>query len=127
MKPRFLTKSIWTAWEPNGRKMTLLTPVEFQDSRGKVYTAPAGSVIDGSSIPRFFWRVIGSPYTGKHRMASVIHDVGCQQQWEDSPTVHRLYYEGLLAAGEHPWKAWLMWLAVRTFGPRWKNAQGPVQ
>ena len=51
--------------------MILLEDVSFT-SKGKIWTAPAGSVIDGASIPRFFWRVIGSPFIGYYRRASVV-------------------------------------------------------
>ena len=35
---------------------------------------PAGLEIDGASIPRLLWRVIGPPLYGRYRPAAVIHD-----------------------------------------------------
>ena len=31
---------------------------------------------DGASIPRVFWRLIGSPLMGKYRRACIFHDAG---------------------------------------------------
>ena len=70
--------------------------------------------MDGASIPRFFWRFIGSPFIGRYRRASVIHDVHCNLKCHSSAQVHRVFYEMML-------KAWAMWLAVRLFGPRFKG------
>jgi len=39
-----------------------------------VFLAPKGMRTDGASIPRFFWRVVGSPFTGKYRRAAIFHD-----------------------------------------------------
>lgn len=109
--------AMWTG----RRDMILLEPFTLIDSAGNRWTAEVGSRINGSSIPRFLWRIVGSPYVGLHRFASVIHDVACTEHWADSPTAHRLYYDGLIAAGVPRWKARIRWLAVRTFGPRWKS------
>ena len=118
MKPKF--EGTVTAEWVGPRKMRLTGPFTLIDSQGKRWTAPGNVLVDGSSIPRFFWRIIGSPFVGYHRQASVIHDIACEYQWfPDSRNAHRLYYEGQIAAGEKPWVAWLRWLAVRLFGPRW--------
>ncbi len=31
---------------------------------------------DGASVPRFFWRLIGSPFRGRYRWPSIFHDAG---------------------------------------------------
>lgn len=36
-----------------------------------IYT---GFIFDGASIPRFFWRVIGSPFSPEFQKAALIHD-----------------------------------------------------
>ncbi len=33
-----------------------------------------GYKYDGASIPRFWWRVAGTPFTGKYTVASLVHD-----------------------------------------------------
>ena len=117
-KPRF--EGIHRVDKLGPRNERLVLPLTLIDSQGRRWIAPSGSVVNGSSIPRFFWRIAGSPYVGYHRKASVIHDVACEKQWApDSRNAHRLYFEGQIAEGENPWVAWLRWLAVRLFGPRW--------
>ncbi len=41
-----------------------------------VCVAPKGMPTDGASIPRVFWRLIGSPFTGPYRRPAVFHDAG---------------------------------------------------
>ena len=64
-----------TKWNSDGRTMTLLTELRYTDPQGEVWVAPIGSVVDGASIPRYLWSVMGGPFEGKYRNASVLHDV----------------------------------------------------
>ena len=118
-KPQFLDDVNMRRKLGEPRTVELLSDFRFRDSSGKIWTAQAGKIVDGSSIPRLLWPIVGSPFVGCHFFASVIHDVGCKDRWADSSTVHRLYYEGNIAAGVPMWKARIRWLAVRIFGPRW--------
>lgn len=56
-----------------GEPFRLGLPFEVQ-YRGLTIVCPAGMVTDGASIPRFFWRVIGSPWSGLYREPAVVHD-----------------------------------------------------
>ena len=49
-------------WLSDGRKMRLLKDIIFIDSKNREWKAPAGSVIDGASIPRELRAMTGSPY-----------------------------------------------------------------
>src|ERR1043166_8599109 len=64
-----------TRWDPDGRTMTLLNELRYTDPRGGVWVAPAGSKVDGASIPRSLWTFRGGPFEGRYRNASVLHDV----------------------------------------------------
>lgn len=111
-------------WNEDGRTMRLLQPLSYVDPAGRTWTAPAGSVIDGASIPRPFWSLIGGPFEGRYRNASVIHDAACQKRdrpWED---VHLMFYHACRAGGVSEQKAKLMYLAVYHFGPRWPSDGG---
>ena len=44
-----------TRWNSDGRTMTLLNELRYVDPKGQVWVAPAGSVVDGASIPRALW------------------------------------------------------------------------
>src|SRR3954449_8919126 len=64
-----------TRWNSDGRSMTLLNELRYTDPDGVVWIAPAGSNLDGASIPRSLWSLMGGPFEGKYRNASVLHDV----------------------------------------------------
>ena len=53
-----------TKWNPDGRTMTLLTELRYTDPNGDVWVAPIGSVVDGASIPRYLWSIMGGPFEG---------------------------------------------------------------
>src|SRR6185503_21219999 len=62
---------------PDGRTMELVQPFAYVDSKGVNWTVPARTKVDGASIPSVFWSIMGAPYTGKYREASIIHDYYC--------------------------------------------------
>src|SRR5947209_4848318 len=76
----FYSGPVETRWENDGRSMTVLNELRYTDPYGAVWIAPAGSHVDGASIPRAFWGIIGGPFEGKYRNASVLHDVAYEQQ-----------------------------------------------
>ena len=49
-------------------------------NNNKIYQfeIPKGYCYDGASIPRFFWRVIGSQSDNQFLIAALIHDVLCE-------------------------------------------------
>lgn len=109
--------TLWLPGEP--RKMELTRDFSFVDGKGKKWVAPAKSVIDGASIPRFFWRIIGSPFNGLYRRASVIHDVYCVTKSESHEKVHKMFYNAMRADGVSKNKAKAMYWAVKYGGPKW--------
>ena len=42
------------------------------------FSIPKGYCFDGASVPRFFWRIIGSNTDNSFLIASLIHDVMCE-------------------------------------------------
>lgn len=118
--PGTYTGNIRTEWlADNTRRMALLEDFAFTDASGKLWRAPKGSIIDGASIPRAFWSVIGGPFEGSYRNASVLHDVACQERSEPWQRVHRMFYEAMLASGVEERRARIMYAAVYYLGPRW--------
>lgn len=108
-------------WLDDGRKMKLVEAFSYIDPAGSRWDAPQGWIVDGASIPQFAWSIIGGPFEGPYRNASVIHDVACDVQnrpWRD---VHRAFYTAMLAANVEPMKAKIMYGAVYQFGPRWEH------
>ena len=69
-------------WLKDGRKVQLLEDFAFVDAKQKKWVATKGRKVDGASIPRILWTVSGSPFVGKYRRASVLHDVYCEDRSE---------------------------------------------
>ncbi len=114
--------SVVAQWGDNGLDMTLIQPFEFIGPDGQSWPVPAGARVDGASIPRVFWSLIGGPFEGLYRNASVVHDYYCDVKVRSYQAVHKAFYEAMVASGVDPAKAWLMFQAVNRFGPRWADA-----
>ena len=109
-----------TKWNPDGRTMTLLTELRYTDPKGEVWVAPIGSQVDGASIPRYLWSVMGGPFEGKYRNASVLHDVAYGEKkrpWQDCD---RMFYNAMRCSGVSAVEAKTMYYALYRFGNHWK-------
>jgi Protein of unknown function (DUF1353) len=61
----------------DGRRVKLEEPFAYIDP-GKIrWQVPKDAVVDGASIPRMLWLLLGGPFEGKYRNASIIHDWYC--------------------------------------------------
>src|SRR5436189_902409 len=109
-----------TKWNPDGRTMTLLTELRYTDPHGEVWVAPIGSVVDGASIPRYLWSVMGGPFEGKYRNASVLHDVAYGQHNRPSWDCDRMFYNAMRCSGVSVGEAKTMFYALYRFGHHWK-------
>jgi len=110
-------------WNADGREMTLIEPFEYIDPEGLSWKVPLGTVVDGASIPQFFWSLIGGPFDGKYRNASVVHDFYCQVRTRPYRKVHQVFRDAMDTSGVSSSKSWLMFEAVNRFGPRWSNTK----
>lgn len=109
-----------TRWEPDGRTMTLLSELRYTDPQGFTWIAPAGSQVDGASIPRSLWSIMGGPFEGKYRNASVLHDVAYEQHnrpWQDCD---RMFYNAMRCSGVGAVEAKTMYYSLYRFGRHWK-------
>ncbi len=110
-------------WLDGGRNMQLVKSLQYRDPQGVVWTAPAGLVTDGASIPGPLWSVVGGPFSGPHRKAAVIHDYYCEQRTRPWQQVHKAFYLASRAAGVESIRARVMYFAVYRFGPRWSRSR----
>lgn len=108
----------WFADEP--RRMTVLDWIVYVDKRRVRWTVAPGTVVDGASVPWFFRRVFPA-YIGFYRRATVLHDMACESRHATSWQVHRMFFEAMRCDGTNPLTAWLLWAAVRMFGPRFRG------
>jgi len=107
-------------WENDGRSMTLLSELRYTDPQGKVWIAPAGSQVDGASIPRSLWSLMGGPFEGRYRNASVLHDVAYDQKTRPWDECDRMFYNAMRCSGVNAVDAGMMFYALRKFGHHWK-------
>jgi hypothetical protein len=73
---------------------------------------------DGASIPRMFWRLIGSNTSAEFLIPSLIHDVLCENHNyidNDRELSSKVFKALLLAAGVSEIKAEIMYNAVNIF------------
>lgn len=108
-------------WHPDGRHMELNDSFAFIDGKALRWDVCKGAQIDGASIPQILWPIAGSPYTGKYRDASVVHDYYCSIRTRTSDATHRMFYEAMLVSGVTLRRANLMYAAVKYAGPRWSD------
>lgn len=113
------------------RRMYLLTEFSFTDPDQKEWLVPAGyDRMDGASIPRSLWSLVGSPYTGDYRRASIVHDLACDLAGEDKAkrrAADRMFYHACREGGCTPQEAALLYVGVRIGAalrdvPAWRSA-----
>ena len=107
-------------WENDGRTMTLLSELRYTDPQGVLWIAPASSVVDGASIPRSLWSLMGGPFEGKYRNASVLHDVAYDQKNRPHEVCDRTFYNAMRCSGVGAVDAGMMYYTLRKFGRHWK-------
>jgi len=70
-------------------------------------------------VYRAFWLFIGSPFVGKYRRASVVHDVYYGTKSEPRKQVDKMFYQAMRVDKVNYFKAKAMYYAVRVGGKRW--------
>ncbi len=105
--------------------MQLHSDFTYIDSKQQKWHVPAGATVDGASIPKPLWSLIGGPFEGKYREASVVHDYYCENKQRTWENTHNVFFEAMLTSGEAPRRAKLMYWAVYRFGPRWTEQSLP--
>lgn len=116
-------QALWLCESGHDRRMCLLEAFTFTDPSGVVWDAPAGSEVDGASIPRPLWTLVGSPYTGDYRRASVVHDTACERAGADRKlrrAADRMFYRACRAGGCSIRESVLLYLGVR-IGAIWPD------
>ena len=99
------------------RTMELTEPFSYTDPFDNEWEAPVGSKVNGASIPPSLWSIVGPPYVGDYRRASVVHDVACVEMPGSSAEAHKMFYYAMLCDGVNAVKALAMYKAVKNFGP----------
>jgi hypothetical protein len=93
----------------------------FLEADGLHWPVPPSTTVDGASIPQALWSLIGGPFEGKYRDASVVHDYYCSVRSADWKSVHLMFYRAMLVSGVAALRAKVMYAAVYFGGPRWSD------
>ncbi|RWQ57827.1 DUF1353 domain-containing protein [Mesorhizobium sp.] len=105
-------------------------PFVYRDPNGLEWTAPAGEVVDGASIPGFAWSLVGGPFDGQYLNAAITHDYYCCSKSREYYGTHHAFWLGMRAAGVDETMSYVMWSAVRFAGPEYwsvdSSAVAPV-
>ena len=52
--------------------------IDYRKNKVYKFEIPKGYCFDGATVPRFFWRIIGSNTDNKFLIAALVHDVLCE-------------------------------------------------
>jgi hypothetical protein len=101
--------------EQDGRGLVLLlAPFSYHVGSypsDDVIVVPAGFVTDFASVP-WFGRWLFSPFD-RGAKAAVVHDWLIEQAIRSRRDADVIFREALGVLGVAPWRAWIMWAAVR--------------
>ena len=61
------------------KKDVKVTIFDYKNKKAYSFTIPKDYCFDGASIPRMFWRIVGSPTDNEFLIAALVHDVLCEQ------------------------------------------------
>jgi len=100
---------------PHGRFRKLIASFETRVF-GDIWTAPNGFLTDGASVPWLAWWLTYTPHDPRVAEAAAIHDAAYVYQPRTRAEADRVFRELLLRNDAAPWKAALMFWAVRLFG-----------
>lgn len=108
-----------TRWKDH-RIMILEEPFSFTDDDGKEWIVPKYAELNGATIPRPFWTMVGAPFVGAYRMSSIVHDyyVGEGINPDVSPAARKradkMFYQACRTEGCSPRFAAFLYAGVRT-------------
>ena len=93
-----------------------LAELSYTTKKDALHTVPIGFITDGASIPKIFWSLVGSPFTGLYRRAALIHDYFYHTQKVTRQYADKIFLEAMKYLKVSWLKRCLMWSAVRTNG-----------
>ena len=122
---RYITPSMTDAEKKSIKKYPFINKTElkvtiYDNLKEDVYifAIPKGYCYDGASIPRFFWRLVGSKTDNTFLIAALVHDILCENhnyinhdRYLSTIVFERLLYVG----GVCGFKRWMMKHSVDNF------------
>ena len=96
--------------------MRVLCDLAYTDKAGRIWRCPKGFVTDGASIPEELWSLIGSPFTGKYRVAAVFHDAAYATPGMVKADADMMLRDAAIELGCEVWRADAIYEGVRIGG-----------
>lgn len=109
----------WLDDDPFIPKMRLMEDLAFHQQDGNIWVVPAGSIVDGRSMPALFNKLMGHPFESGFRKAALSYDFAAksrQHSWRDA---QRMFHDATIAEGVLPIEAKVMYLLLYAKGLRW--------
>jgi hypothetical protein len=106
-------KTMWLSDRGDDRDMQVIEDFWYLDQDGRRWDVPAGTVINGASIPRTLWSSVGSPYTGNYRRAALVHDAAVGREGVLRAESDAMFYFACLAGGCTQLQAKMLYAGVR--------------
>jgi hypothetical protein len=100
--------------------MRLVQPFEFQQAKGTVWQVPEGHIVKGRGMPPLLRLLIGQPFYGGFRKASIVYDHATQEMKRPWDEAQLMFLEASMAEGIVPSEAKAMYLLLRAQGSRWE-------
>ena len=92
----------------------------FRQAKGKFWKVARGQVFDGRGMPPLFCDLVGPPYEGRFRKASMVYESATQRMTEKWDEAQRMFFEAAVAEGVAPQDAKVMYLLLALQGSRWE-------
>ncbi len=114
--------------DPNKLEEAYEVVADIQTKIGSItIKVPKFFQFDGASIPSPAWQAIGTPFMPRFMTASVFHDWIYHTHQVQKDASDQLFYDLLIADGVNKTRAWMMRVAVESFGASyWENDKGDL-
>lgn len=99
---------------PDGKTVCKTLKEEIYHTSYEVYDVPAGFESDGASLPRFFWRLIGHPFSMDYLREAILHDYFYRTQYIPRKKADKIFLE--LLKKKMPFRCYVIYYALRAFG-----------
>jgi hypothetical protein len=91
----------------------------FRQTGGETWVVPANAIVDGRSMPKLFFSLIGHPFTSGFLKTAIIYDYAVKakvRRWTDA---QRMFVEGVVVEGVPTIEAKAMYMLLHATGSRW--------
>lgn len=82
---------------------------------GKCIWIHKGFTCDGCSIPKFFWRIVGTPMDFDYLLEAIVHDYLYRYQQVSRARADKVFFM-MLNKPETKYRRYFIYIAVRAFG-----------